>query len=118
VKDYARVLLVGLLATIAAATVAAAQEQVSIPESDEIAISEAYHLWRTLGERVWPGWTESPMPMVFVAGNHDFAIGFDDLPTGFAPFLNASRIAPWAYARGSSIRRPPRPIPFRGSRPL
>jgi hypothetical protein len=27
-------------------------------------IAEAYHLWKAHGEKLWPGWTDIPMPIL------------------------------------------------------
>lgn len=84
-----------LLVMLGAVAPAAAQV---VGERDAAMVAEAYHLWESLGDSVWSGWTQTPMPMVFVAPDHEFAIGFDAPPEGFAPV--AQRVA----GRNVSVR--------------
>ena len=62
----------------------------ALSSRDAIVIAEAYHLWQSLGEDVWPGWIHVPMPMVYVTTEHEFAIGFDVALDGFT--LTAYRV--------------------------
>lgn len=50
---------------------------------DATVIAQAYHLWESLGEQVWPGWRDTPMPILYITDQHEFAIGFDSALNGF-----------------------------------
>lgn len=54
-------------------------------ERDAICIAEAYYLWQSLGDKVWPGWTKIDMPMVYITQEREFAIGFQQPLAGFSP---------------------------------
>lgn len=56
-----------------------------LPHQDAIRIAEAYNLWRSLGEKIWPGWTEVPMPLLYITPDYEYAIGFPKLLAGFQP---------------------------------
>src|SRR4029077_3543858 len=47
--------------------------------------------WRSLGDKLWPGWTKAPMPMVYITRDHEFAIGFPKDLKGFET-LRATRL--------------------------
>jgi peroxiredoxin len=82
-----RLTILVMVAVMPAAPLAAttfAAEPALLSARDAAVISEAYHLWQTLGEEVWPGWTEARMPMVYVTDEREFAIGFAAVPEGFA----------------------------------
>jgi hypothetical protein len=51
--------------------------------ADRAVIEEAYHLWRSLGDGLWPGWTKVRMPVLLVAAEHEFAAGFPKPLRGF-----------------------------------
>ena len=48
-------------------------------------IAEAFNLWKTLGEKMWTGWTEIPMPVLYITGEWEYAIGFPGAMRGFQP---------------------------------
>ena len=50
---------------------------------DATVIAQAYHLWESLGEQVWPGWTDTPMPILYITDQLEFAIGFGSTLNGF-----------------------------------
>ena len=56
-----------------------------LPRQDAIRIAEAYNLWRSLGERIWPGWTDVPTPLLYVTSDYEYAIGFPKPLAGFRP---------------------------------
>jgi|SRR5262245_243227 len=39
-------------------------------------IAEAYHLWKTLGEKPLPGWTDIQAPLLYITKDYEYAIGF------------------------------------------
>jgi hypothetical protein len=60
----------------------------SFADADRALIAEAYHLWRTLGEELWPGWTKVSMAMVYITAENEFAIGFSKPLAGFRPLAD------------------------------
>jgi peroxiredoxin len=74
------VFAVALMLSSLGATAAAPE---AIAPRDSTVIAEAYHLWQSLGEAVWPGWTDAPMPLVYVTGDREVAVGFGSVPEGF-----------------------------------
>lgn len=48
-------------------------------------IAESYHLWKTLGDRLWPGWTRTPMPMLYITQDYEYAIDFPQAVAGLQP---------------------------------
>ncbi|UBM63405.1 hypothetical protein LA303_05420 [Candidatus Sulfidibacterium hydrothermale] len=51
----------------------------SVPKlapTDIEVISEAYHLWKTKGDNVWPGWTKINMPFVYKKKHFEYRINF------------------------------------------
>jgi len=71
---------------IAIAFSAAARPVIAeLPPRDATIIAEAHYLRQALGEQVWPGWAKAAMPLVYIRGEHEFAIGFDRPLEGFEP---------------------------------
>ena len=50
---------------------------------EAVMIAGTYHLWQSVGESVWPGWTEIPMPLLYVTKDYEYAIGFPERTRGF-----------------------------------
>jgi hypothetical protein len=50
-----------------------------LSKEDAAVIGEAYHLWKAVGDNVWPGWTKISVPMIYVAKDHEYAIDFPKL---------------------------------------
>jgi len=69
-----------------------AKQSASTPLSrqDTVRIAEAYNLWKSLGEKIWPGWTDVAMPLVYVTSDYEYAIGFPKPMTGFLPLEQTS----------------------------
>lgn len=42
---------------------------------DKVRIKEAYHLLQTVGEKIWEGWSEVPIPINFVDDEYEYLIG-------------------------------------------
>jgi peroxiredoxin len=66
-----------------------------LPLQDTVRIAEAYNLWKSLGERIWPGWTDVAMPLLYITPDYEYAIGFPKAMVGFrsldqSPFANRS----------------------------
>jgi hypothetical protein len=63
----------------------AARSSPELSREDEVRIAEAYNLWKSVGDSIWPGWTNVPMPMLYITPDYEYAIGFPKLLTGFEP---------------------------------
>jgi hypothetical protein len=50
---------------------------------DAVLITEAYHLWQSLGEKMWTGWTATPTPLIYITSDYEYAINFPKSLTGF-----------------------------------
>lgn len=46
-------------------------------------LAEAFHLRRTLGDRVWPGWGSATIPAVVYNEGYVFLVGYPDPPAGW-----------------------------------
>jgi len=57
-----------------------------LTSNEWIMISEAYNLWKSCGDNIWPGWTNTRPPMVYITEDFEFAIGFDVVLSGFQPY--------------------------------
>ena len=71
-----------------------AQQSLSpqLPQQDAILIAEAYNLWKSLGDRIWTGWTAVPMPLLYVTHEYEYAIGFPKPLAGFRPLDRSALI--------------------------
>lgn len=56
-----------------------------LPRQDAVRIAEAYNLWKSLGERIWAGWTDVPMPLLYITPDYEYAVGFPKALAGFRP---------------------------------
>ena len=54
-----------------------------LPHEDAVLIAEAYHLWQSLGEKVWTGWTAVRVPFMYVTADFEYAIDFPKPLEGF-----------------------------------
>lgn len=59
-----------------------------LSDADTNMISEAYHLWKTQADTVWPDWTNVNIPIMYITDEWDVAIGFNDSLKGFAQVNN------------------------------
>ena len=61
-----------------------AQKQLpQLSPKDALLIAEAYHLRESLGDKLWPGWTEVPAPFIYITTEYEYAIGFPRTLIGF-----------------------------------
>ncbi len=72
-----------LLLVTTSGLAAAPEASSTLPDRDASMIAEAYHLWESLGETVWPGWTTIEMPIIYIRSDFEYAIGFETAPRGF-----------------------------------
>jgi hypothetical protein len=66
----------------------AAQPQATtprLPREDRVRIAEALRLVHHLGDRIWPGLANTPMPLLLVRDSAEFLIGQSPAGEGFAP---------------------------------
>ncbi|MFN2532508.1 MAG: TlpA disulfide reductase family protein [Pyrinomonadaceae bacterium] len=61
-----------------------------LPGPDAVRIAEAFNLWRSLGEKIWPGWTKVSMPLLYITADYEYAIGFPKTMAGFRPLEQSS----------------------------
>src|SRR2546430_17665433 len=54
-----------------------------LSRQDAVLIAESYPLWQALGDKVWTGWTEIQMPIIYVTDDYEYAIGFPKAVGGF-----------------------------------
>jgi hypothetical protein len=60
---------------IGAATTARAQTAVELPSRDRVRLAESMRLAAELGDRIWPGWGRTAMPVLLVGDSVEFLIG-------------------------------------------
>ncbi|MDQ3918910.1 MAG: TlpA family protein disulfide reductase [Acidobacteriota bacterium] len=94
-RVFAASLFAAIACLVVTANTAAAKQQPSptpLPSSppqlsrqDEVLLAETYHLWQSLGEKVWAGWTQSSMPFIYVTEDYEYAVGFPKALQGYAP---------------------------------
>jgi hypothetical protein len=75
-RTLTNVALISILALSLCSTHAQTSVQAMLSDRDVAVLEEAYHVWRTLGDDVWPEWTAIDMPVLYVAGDHEYGIGF------------------------------------------
>ena len=87
---FAAALIFATVCFAMTADTAAARRQQS-PQSpqlsrpDAVLLAEAYHLWHTLGEKVWAGWTRVSVPFIYVTNDYEYAVGFPKTIEGYTP---------------------------------
>lgn len=75
-----RVLICGI-STVNAGEVTPPQ----LPHDDAVLINEAYHLWQSLGEKEWTGWTQVRIPFIYITPDYEYAVDFAKTINGFTP---------------------------------
>src|SRR6476469_7469424 len=74
-----------VLATIAVVARARPAKPPQLPHEDAVVIAETYHLWQSLGDKVWAGWTQIEMPIIYVTDDYEYAVGCRRTLSGFTP---------------------------------
>ncbi len=64
---------------------AMAQEPAALPERDRVRLAEVIRLAAPVRDRVWPGWSTTPMPILLVTDSVEYLIGFERPGGGFQP---------------------------------
>jgi hypothetical protein len=77
-----KALVFGSLVSLAAAP---ADGQAGVAPEDGIRVAEAVRLAGQIQEQVWPGWSAAPFDLLLVTSDHEFRIGAEDPPSGWAP---------------------------------
>ena len=67
-------LLPVFLLLFAAASGAAGQEKITIPDLDRIRLAEAFRIGESLGNRVWKNWDKAPFAVLLVTPENEFLI--------------------------------------------
>jgi hypothetical protein len=74
-------LLIGILSSLIAALNMRIPTQSAVPNqlsaNEQHRITEAIHLRRTIGNQVWPGWSEVKIPFILYNESHVFLAGSD-----------------------------------------
>lgn len=60
-------------------------EMERLPNIDKLRVREAQHLWASLGDTVWPAFTEREIPLIVWNQQWSFLIGLDQPPAGWQP---------------------------------
>lgn len=92
-RAFAATLIVAVACFLVTAdTVAARQHPSPAPQpssppqlsrQDEVLLAEAYHLWQSLGQKVWAGWTQVSVPFIYVTDDYEYAVGFPKKLEGY-----------------------------------
>ncbi len=56
---------------------AAVQEPAALPPRDRVRLAEVIRLSAPVRERVWPGWTATPMPILLVTDSMEYLLGLE-----------------------------------------
>lgn len=54
-----------------------------LTQADEARVAEAFHLKQTLGDQVWPGWSEADIPLIVWNSQYAFLYGYPRQPEGW-----------------------------------
>ena len=81
-RRFVRGLGLVLLAACAAATVG--NGQVEVPRRDRVRLAEAMRLADRLRDRIWPGWSSTPLRVLLVTDSVEFLIGHSEPSADFA----------------------------------
>jgi hypothetical protein len=82
-----------LLAAIIAVSSLAAQTPAPLPAADATRINEFYRLAPQIDDKVWPGWSKTPAPLLLVTQDTEYLAHFPAPPKDFA------KVAEDIYAR-------------------
>src|SRR5882724_9988236 len=82
-----------LLLTHAANAAKPQQSPPPLAQEDAALSAETYHLWQSLGDKLWPGWTAVPEPLIYVTSDFEYTIDFpkplrEFTPLAASPWLN------------------------------
>lgn len=75
-----------------------------LSEQDKARLMEATHLRESLGDAIWPGWQNQPIPVITYNESYAFLVGMTDPPDGWLKVpQELKRGGPWELVPGDSI---------------
>ena len=107
--------LIGLIALLLAVS---ALSNLGLPQNSELTdhlsdlekarLSEVIHLRTTLGDAVWPGWSQADIPLIVYNEQYAFLVGYPNPPDGWlkVPSLEG-RGGPWEQVPNDSFESQP-----------
>jgi hypothetical protein len=107
--------LIGLIALLLAVS---ALSNLGLPQNSELTdhlsdlekarLSEVIHLRTTLGDAVWPGWSQADIPLIVYNEQYAFLVGYPNPPDGWlkVPILEG-RGGPWEQVPDDSFESQP-----------
>ena len=107
--------LIGLIALLLAVS---ALSNLGLPQNSELTdhlsdlekarLSEVIHLRTTLGDAVWPGWSQADIPLIVYNERYAFLVGYPNPPDGWlkVPSLEG-RGGPWEQVPNDSFESQP-----------
>jgi hypothetical protein len=77
-------------------------------ELEKARLSEVLHLRTSLGDAVWPGWSQADIPLIVYNEQYAFLVGYPDPPAGWmkVPSLEP-RGGPWEQVPGDAFEGRP-----------
>jgi len=81
-RSVKRAIVFATLVLLGAAAPLAAQRP-ALPDSERLAIAEAYRLAAASADSIWPGWGAVPFEILLVATDHEFLVRPARVPDGF-----------------------------------
>ena len=76
--------------------------------AEKARLAEMFHLRRTLGERVWPGWGQADIPVIVYNEAYAFLVGYLDPPPGWLKMpQRMARGGPWEVVPADSFAGQP-----------
>ncbi|HYP12970.1 MAG TPA: hypothetical protein VEQ63_03525 [Bryobacteraceae bacterium] len=72
-----------LVLALSSADGAPADSAPKLPPREKALITEAYTLWSAVANEIWPGTSSLKAPLIYVAEQHEYAIGFQRSLEGF-----------------------------------
>ena len=82
-KVAGEILVLLLLAGSVLRTVASTQATLTV--QDAAVVDELYHLWSEKAGRIWPGASETKVPVLYIKSDTEYAIAFPEKMKGFVP---------------------------------
>ncbi len=74
-----------------------------IPKDDLVRIGEAYHLWKSLGDTLWEGWTNIHISFLLVKEKYEYLINPSKKPQKFTFYEHNSYLDKDIYFRKRSL---------------
>jgi hypothetical protein len=70
-----------------------------IPHDDEVRIAEGFRLAHQIQDKIWPGWSNAPFPVLLVTADGEFLINHPKQPEGFTKAGHSDRLDSDIYFR-------------------